>query len=318
MVTCSAPGKVILFGEHAVVYGKTAVAVAIDRRLYCSVERSDDGQTRVNGHPISETYHGYTVEAIRKVDIREPLNITTSSDIYSGAGLGSSAAVTIATLGALHRLKGEAPEEEDVARQGFHIECKVQGSASPIDTSTCTHGGAILVSSKKLRNFLWKMERGGTSWNVHEGSVPGDMTLVVGYTGVHAPTSPLVTRVRNFCARNTFARDMVNEIGEVVDEGCSALERGDLERVGELMNRNHKLLKILGVSHPKLDSLVKASGKYSYGAKLTGAGGGGSMIALTDRPEKVAKIISLRGGVPFVSGLTHKGLSLEKDMINIQ
>ncbi len=311
MVTCSAPGKVILFGEHAVVYGKPAIAVAVDRRLYCRVEENNRSITEVNGYPIDDVHHGYIAEAIKEVGIEGPLRIKTSSHIHSGAGLGSSAAVTIATLGALQGFSGEIPSEEIMAKQGFGIECRVQGSASPIDTSTSIHGGAVILSNRKMKNFLWHIEREGTFWNIHEGAVP-NMNIVVGYTGVHAPTPPLVDKVRNFYERNTFARDVVEEIGEIVEAGCSALEKGDLEQVGELMNQNHKLLKILGVSHPKLDSLVKASGKYSYGAKLTGAGGGGSMIAVTDDPDKVSEVIFKRDGIPFVLEPAKMGLRFEK------
>ncbi len=311
MVTCSAPGKVILFGEHAVVYGKPAIAVAVDRRLYCTVEKNNSDITEVNGYPINETHHGYILEAMKALGVEETLSIKTSSHLQSGAGLGSSAAVTIAALGALHGFMGETPSEELIARQGFDIECGVQGSASPIDTSTSTHGGAVILSNRKIKNFLWHIEKEGTFWNIHEGFVP-NLNIVVGYTGVHAATPPLVGKVSNFYNRNTFARDIVDEIGEVVEAGRSALERGDLVQVGNLMDRNHKLLKILGVSHPKLDSLVKVSRKYSYGAKLTGAGGGGSMIAITDDPDKVSEAISKRGGIPFTFEPAETGFRYEK------
>lgn len=310
MVTCSAPGKVILLGEHAVVYGKAAVAMAVDRRIRCTVKKKAEGVTEVNGFEINFKHHSYILEACELIGIDEPLKIDTSSELHSGAGLGSSAAITIATLGALHEFQGDKPDKETIAKEGFFVEGKVQGPASPIDTSTVTQGGAVILSCDVLKNHLWSIKKDDRTWNIHSTPVP-DMTIVVGYTGVHALTSGLVAGVKNFYQKNTFARDVVDEIGELVLEGISAMEDGDLNMLGELMSRNHKLLKILGVSHPKLDSLVKASLRYSYGAKLTGAGGGGSMIALTDKPEKVSEVISKKGGLPFILEPAGSGVKVE-------
>ena len=310
MVLYSAPGKIILFGEHAVVYGKPAIAIAVEKRVWVKADHQKGKLTKVNGYPINREHHSYIMEALDLVGIKESLSMETGGDLPSGSGLGSSASVTVATLAALHSLNQDQPSMEDIAKEGFEIELKVQGSASPIDTSTVTHGGGIMLYHKKRGNFLWKIEKEDRFWNVHSCQIP-EMSLVVGHTGIHASTPPLVRKVRKFYERSGFAREVVEEIGEIVEEGVIALERGDLEAIGKLMDRDHNLLKILGVSHPMLDTLVKGVKKYSYGAKLTGAGGGGAMIALTDEPNKVAQIIQKWGGKPFIVEPACKGVIRE-------
>lgn len=309
MVVYSAPGKVILFGEHAVVYGKPAIALAVNRRIYCDISEGED-ITTVNGREIDKEKQGYLSEVIEQTGVHHPLRINTDSELPSGAGMGSSAALTVSALGCLLNDKGDI-EESKIAEEGFKVEYSVQGSASPIDTSTSTHGSAVMLSDRKLKDFLWNIEKGEKSWKVHHRDIP-EIKLVIGYTGVHARTGPLVQKVRNFYEKSNFAQDIVDEIGEVVNLGSEALEENDLERVGELMNRNHKLLSILGISHPSLEALCQASRKYSYGAKLTGAGGGGSMIAITDEPSKVAEVIRMRGGTPYMLESTDEGLTQEK------
>jgi mevalonate kinase len=309
MTTASAPGKIILLGEHAVVFGRPAIALAIDLRLKCSVSSSE--QPTVNGQPLSDRAHSYVMTAVKESWDGGPLAINISSDIPSGSGLGSSAAVTVATLGAIAGLKGRlAPE--DVARQAFNVESLVQGRASPIDTSISAHGGGIFISSDMGSGLLWKIERDVRRWYIHDCLVP-EMTLVVGFTGHKAPTGPLVAKVKRYVDHTRFARDIIDEIGDLTMDGMTALRNNDQERLGRLMTKDHNLLAILGVSTPELQKLVDASLPYSYGAKLTGAGGGGSMIALTEQPEKVARAIVTRGGTPFIVRTGVEGVKIENE-----
>ena len=296
MPTVSAPGKIILLGEHAVVFGKPAIALGIDMRLTCAVEKGTENL--VNGQPLSERYHSYIHAAIRDHWSGGPLNITIDSKIPSGSGLGSSAALTVAFLGAVAEMRGGIAEEE-VARAAFDVESTVQGRASPIDTSVSCHGQGVFIDSARREGLLWHIRRDSRQWYVHHCPVP-DLTFVIGFTGMRAPTGPLVAKVKRYFDRTRFARDVVDEIGAVTMEGVKRLRDRDVVALGGLMSRDHNLLAILGVSSPELQRLVDAAMPFSYGAKLTGAGGGGSMIALTDRPEKVAGAIARRGGVPYV------------------
>ena len=295
MVACSAPGKIILFGEHAVVFGEPALAVAIDLRTTARAIPAE--QWAVNGRPITDPHFKYVKSAVERSGTIGPLSITIKSAIPEGSGMGSSAAVTVAALCALHT-SSHIAEPERIALEAFDVEHNVQGRASPIDTSTSTHGHAVLVLGKKGPGFLWRLQKGERQWYLHHRDIPR-MTFVVGHTGIEAPTGPLVEKVRAFCERSAEARRMIAEIGQIALDGADAIQGKDWSAVGDLMNRNHELLNALGVGHEMLDRLVAAARPFSHGAKLTGAGGGGSMIALTDRPDEVAHAIEAVGARAF-------------------
>lgn len=307
MTAASAPGKVILMGEHAVVFGRPAIALAIDLRLRCSVRPS--GVPMLNGQPMDDRAGPYLAAVLREHHSGVPLAVNITSDLPSGSGLGSSAAVTVAALGALSTARGGI-DQQDIARKAFDIESTVQGRASPIDTSISSHGGGIFISSQRSGDLLWEISRDTRRWFIHDCAVPR-MTLVVGFTGNKAPTGPLVAKVRRYAERSGFAREIIDEIGALTVEGRTRMDAGDVEALGRLLTKNHNLLAILGVSTPALQKLVDAALPYSYGAKLTGAGGGGSMIALTDRPDKVAEAIKARGGVPFIVRTGAEGVRAE-------
>lgn len=295
MTTASAPGKIILFGEHAVVFGEPALAVAISLRT--TARASPAERWSVNGRFLDDSHFKYVKSAIERSGTIGPLKLIVESTIPEGSGMGSSAAVTVASLGVLHT-SSHAAEPELIASEAFDVEHVVQGRASPIDTSTSTHGHAVLVLKKKGPDFLWRLQKGERKWFLHHRDVP-PMTFVVGHTGIEAATGPLVDNVREFCERSAEARKMISEIGEITLSGAEAIKEKDWVAVGELMNRNHKLLNALGVGHEMLDRLVDAAMPFSYGAKLTGAGGGGSMIALTDKPDETAEAIESAGGRAF-------------------
>lgn len=309
MPVVSAPGKIILLGEHAVVFGKPAIAMGIDMRLTCKV--AEGRSNMVNGQPLSDRYHSYIAVAIRDHWDGGPLNVTVDSEIPTGSGLGSSAALSVALLGAMSAMRGGI-DEEGVARAAFDVESKVQGRASPLDTSVSCHGHGVYIDSIEGEGLLWHIERDVRQWYVHHCQVP-DLTFVIGFTGVRAPTGPLVAKVKRYVDRTRFAMEVVDEIGTITEEGARRLRDRDVVALGGLMTRDHNLLTILGVSSPELQRLVDATLPYSYGAKLTGAGGGGSMIALTDRPEKVVEAIQRRGGTPYVVRTGVDGVRVEGD-----
>ncbi len=308
MVAASAPGKLILYGEHAVVFGEPALSVAISKRTRVVTQPGE--RTEVNGHPLQEGRYPYVAEALRATKRDEPLSVTTESDIPMAAGMGSSAAVTVGLLACLQGARGRLQEEE-IARMGFEVEHAVQGRASPIDTTTATHGGGILLLRHREENFLWRIEKGATRWNLHGAPLP-EMTFVVGTTGIEAATGPLVAQVKRRVETQPGARKAVERIGEIALEGVDALRRGNLERGGELMLENHRLLNTLGVGHVALDKLVAASLPLSFGAKLTGAGGGGSMIALTNDPLGVTQALKRAGGSAFAVSTVPTGVQLER------
>jgi mevalonate kinase len=263
---------------------------------------------------MTEAHHSYFKHAVEHYWDGGPLEIRTRSEIPSSSGMGSSAALTTSLMGCLVELAGGSIDEERerIARQSFATEYGVQGRASPTDTSTATMGMGILLAKEPSEGLLWHIERGGAEWYIHQVEVP-KLSIVVGFTGVKGNTGELVAKVRRFWDSNNFAKETVSDIGELAMEGVKALRAGDKELIGKLMDRNHQLLTILGVNHPKLQRLIDAARPYSYGAKLTGAGGGGSMIALTDEPDRVSKAIEAAGGKPSIAEIGAPGIHLDPD-----
>jgi mevalonate kinase len=300
MTRASAPGKVYLFGEHAVVYGEPAVPCAIERRARVTAERREDGRLRVEATDL--TLDGFTVtwgggpEDRPDVDVPTPLveaamgyvegaiaqardaadapeagfDLTVGSDLPLGAGLGSSAAVVVAAIDAATRELGVTLDAREVAERAYRVEHEVQdGQASRADTFCSAVGGAVRVQGDSCRRL--------------EGV--SNLPFVVGYDGGAGDTGELVAGVRRLREAYGFAADTVEAIGELVTAGEVALAEGDLEELGRLMDFDHGLLSALGVSSRSLDTMVWAAREGgATGAKLTGAGGGGCVVALCEGP----------------------------------
>jgi len=296
MTVSSAPGKLYLFGEHAVVYGEPAIACAVDRRVTATVERRDDERLRIRAPDLRldsfaaefgesaeeetsvavETDEdavaaalGYVRGAIEgaydHVGERVGLDVTVESDLPLGAGLSSSAAVVVATTHAAVRALDGTIDDETLAERAYRVEAEVQdGDASRMDTYCATVGGAVRVEGDSGERL----------------DAP-DLPLVVGYDGGSGNTGKLVAGVRELKETYDFAADTVGAIGDVVREGRPAVEAGEVGKIGTLMDFDHGLLSALGVSARSLDEMVWAAREGgAAGAKLTGAGGGGCVVAL--------------------------------------
>lgn len=311
---CSAPGKVILFGEHAVVYGHPAIAAATDQRTQVEVDCCGTDFT-VNGFRIHDRYHSYLLTAVKELWKRkEPIRIQTEGGVPSASGTGSSAALTVATVGALLRLQGES-DLGKVAQASFNVERGTQGGGSPTDTSTATAGGGIAIAGEPpgVGTPLWKVgwnapgeER---SWMVERIDIP-DLTIVIGNSGVKGRTDAQVAKVAHAAKKNAMVRDSLAEIGRLTRAAVPALHRKDFVAVGALMDKAHSALHTLGVNHPAVERLVKAARATpgTLGAKLTGAGGGGSMFCLTENPEAAARALEAAGGTVYTVRLGGPGV----------
>jgi len=332
MTVCEAPGKVYLFGEHAVVYGEPAVPAAIERRATVTAEPRTDDHVRVEAEDLS--LDGFTVEYSGgtgdrpDVDVPTPLveaamgyvdaavrqardaadapdagfDITVESDIPLGAGLGSSAAVVVAGIDAATRALGEPLDRRELADRAYRAEYEVQdGQASRADTFCSAMGGAVRVEGDDC-----------------EPIEAPNLPFVVGFDGGAGDTGELVAGVGELRDEYEFAADTVESVGDVVrtgeslladavpeDEGASSAEpTADAEpspellaELGELMDFNHGLLSALGVSARSLDAMVWAARDAgAHGAKLTGAGGGGCIVALDASDATETALSFTQGG----------------------
>ncbi len=300
MVSCSAPGKIYLFGEHAVVYGETAIACAIDLRTRVKVELNDSIiiQSQIGRTGIDFEKHPYITLVIEKMKKNAPIKgifLEIESEIPVGSGLGSSSAVTIASIGALNEMFECGLSLEEIAKLGHEIELQVQGVASPTDTYVSTFGGVVIIPERrKLR-------------------IP-DCGIVIGDTGIFSSTKELVANVRKlYGSYPELIKPLMASIGKISRMGESLVLAGDYSSIGRLMNINQGLLDALGVNIIELSSLIYSSRRAgAFGAKITGAGGGGCMFALTapDRCKQVGEAISKAGGYVTITKSTKQGLKL--------
>ena len=374
-ITTSAPGKCILFGEHAVVYGHPAVAVAINQRTSIKIQPSTNGIWLLDGAKLSMARNPHIKGLIEKLwpvdEGAPPLSIHIDGNIPRASGLGSSAALSVALAAALRLARGRWVKHAEVSGQdnwaeGFgsqisasdaygddggvftvidqdgmfllngkksvdadenailahSVEAAAQnGRASPMDSSTCSHGGVIVISDQIETDLSYlyrrnlKMSDDERFWHIHEldlGMIPDDIYLVIGSTGVIAPTSQQVAKVARMLEQNPNRMEEIETIGKIARRGIDALIAGDYEVVGRTMTENQIMLKSIGVSSPELDALIKAATPTSLGAKLTGAGGGGCMVALTKNPRLTSDAIELAGGRTLISKLGNPGMTIDR------
>jgi mevalonate kinase len=300
-ITCSAPGKIYLFGEHAVVYGESAICCAVDLRTRVKAEISDTirissvlGDTGIDygKYPYVST----VIEKMSEIADIKGVNLHIESNIPVGSGLGSSAAVTIATIQALNMLFGYGLQLEDIASLGHSIERKIQGAASPTDTYVSTMGGVIMVPMKKKLDII-------------------DCGIVIGNTGRFSSTRQLVSNVALLKKHYPEIIDpILSTIGKISITGEELVIKKEYESIGNLMNINQGLLDAIGVSSSELANLIYAArNSGAYSAKITGAGGGGCMVALTSPSDvvKIASAISQAGGEAIITKVTEHGVKVE-------
>lgn len=288
MATWSAPGKVFLFGEHAVVYGKPGVAMAIRPRVSVTVRRAKRA-TKPKSPYIERCFHELGVRG----------SVYIRSQLPSSSGLGSSAAVTVATLCAANDEFGLGHEREDIAQMAYNIEKWVQkGRASRTDTYVTTFGGLVMITGDSKRRLP-----------------PASLQVVVGNSQVSHSTARMVRRVG---ALRDAHPDVINPIMDAIEAvTLNALRSINTPReVGRYMDINHALLDALGVGHDQLTRLVMAArAAGAYGAKITGAGGGGCMIALCSKRMKsrVAGALEACDARPIMTSLDTEGARKEKN-----
>ncbi|MBI4705999.1 MAG: mevalonate kinase [Deltaproteobacteria bacterium] len=272
-----AGGKLILAGEHAVVYGTAALAVGLPRALRASVRRAPAaapsclalrGALRGAAARRDHDDLGRALAALLAIEPAPgPVAATIEGDLPAGMGLGFSAAAGVAVARAVEGLLGGAPPPERVERRAMAWERVFHGNPSGVDVAAAMHGGCLHFTR---------------ALGIEPLRADGALVLCVGLTGARGSTREMVARVAALRRRRRRAVGAaIDGIGVLVEQAQAALRALDGERLGGLMDRNQILLETLGVSTPAIEALCAAArGAGALGAKLTGSGGGGAVVAL--------------------------------------
>ncbi len=307
MMTISAPGKLMLMGEHAVVYGYPCLVTAVSERLSVSIEETSDGTITVDAPQVKDTR--FVDQAI--VDgclafgiTHHGLHIVTHSNFSNCYGFGSSSAVTVATLYALALLFHKQIDKKTIFETAYKTVLAIQGVGSGFDVAAATYGSTMLYTKG---NGLPEQ----LPWDLNNG-----VSLVVGYSGVKANTPAIV---KDIAKKKNVHPKTVNRIfeaiGKLVLQAKEAGDKKDWETVGKLMNFNQEYLRDLGVSTEKLENMIYAAKQAgAYGAKLSGAGGGDCMIALvlTENKKEIENAITSAGGVVVPVLIHEEGVRIDQ------
>jgi hydroxymethylglutaryl-CoA reductase len=283
-------GKIILFGEHAVVYGSRAVAAPVPYSVRARIVDEEDGvwlvvprwgvEHRLRNDPAKQmSFEIPAALILKELGLADrSMRIEVYSEIPRAMGLGGSAAVAVAIIRAMDRHFELGLSDEAVNQLAYQSECIAHGTPSGIDNTVATYGRPLVY-------------RKGDTPEFRPLQLPAPVTFVIGMTGVEGLTAKTVARVRQGRQRNRDVYDtMFKGIDAVAGQAVEALKKNDLERLGELMNVNQGLLNGIQVSSWELEELIQiARENGALGAKLTGGGGGGSMIALC--PDDAGTVI---------------------------
>ncbi|TAM66051.1 MAG: hydroxymethylglutaryl-CoA reductase, degradative [Microbacteriaceae bacterium] len=283
-------GKIILFGEHAVVYGAHAVAAPVALAIQARAVRrpgtvelafpdEEPGSPTPAVSELSSRVLALVTERLGVAD--EGMRVEVFTDLPRASGLGASAAQAVALIRAVADCFGIPIGDAAVNAIAFECEGIVHGTPSGIDNTVATFGKPILFRRADL-------ERPVESVTI---TPPHPIPVIVGLSGVRSLTAHTVEKLRAVRERQpSFFDAIFAQIDAIALAGADALGRGDIARLGDLMNINHGLLNALQVSSPELETLVDIARRAgAHGAKLTGGGGGGAMIAIAE-PDDTATV----------------------------
>ena len=316
----SAPGKIILFGEHFVVYKNPAIVAAINKRIQVHAQVNDklriniksgenslsvpteSNEERVKVHHNSMSFLYPIYKCVKHVlSEKDNLNVGINLDIQSqipyGEGLGSSAASCVATVAALYSLFSDH-DKNQIYETAKIMEKNIHTNSSGVDCYVSTFGGIVNYEPDKgFSNIRTKK----------------NFTLLIGSTGVKRSTGKVVSQVKQFREKKIpFFKDLSSKAQIICKKAMNSMVEGNEVELGNLLTENHKLLSALGVSHPMIEKLIeRCLDDGALGAKLTGAGGGGAIIALlpTDTSKEISTRISRGPGKWMLVEFDHKGVA---------
>ncbi|MGI0046613.1 MAG: mevalonate kinase [Nitrosotalea sp.] len=309
----SAPGKVILFGEHFVVYGAKAILCAIDKRITATSQflderririRSELGNAELDLDTVSDLnsisarfmrpFFHIAKETLKEFNENKGIEIVLESEIPAGIGLGSSSAACVAVTASVTGLFNKKSNEQ-ILKKSIESERIIFEDVSGADSSVSVFGGLMEYSKNGFEKI----------------SSRNNLSLIIANSNQAHSTREVVLKVREFKNRNEkIFSEMCEQENELVRNALVTLKQNDLNKLGLLISKNQELLERINVSTDKLDLLVKEASKTSYGAKITGAGGGGCIISLVDESNVTSTLENLKKiSDCFIAKIDFNGLS---------
>jgi mevalonate kinase len=320
-ITVSAPGKLMLFGEHAVVYNHPCLVTAVDQRIYTTISFTEDDMFYLDAPDVKIENYKKQIKNIGKgaipkgamfieiavknfkknYGLKKGIRVTTKSEFSSEFGFGSSSASTICVLKAIAELTNKKISNKQLFDLAYKTVLDIQGKGSGFDVAAAIYGGtlAFFTGGKVIKPLAIK-----------------NLPLIVGYSGIKADTVTLMNQVKE-TANNypNIVDGIYQNIEKIIPFAQTAILKNDWQTVGELMNINQGYLESLGVSTQKLSEMIYAvRDNGGYGAKLSGAGGGDCIIALApqDKIPAIKKAIKDAGGQVLDVEANAKGVRIEK------
>jgi mevalonate kinase len=305
-IAVSAPGKIILFGEHAVVYGRPAIAVPVDQIQAKAVALANPagspGDVQIDApgiglkttlgalppdHPLALPI--LLVQQAEGISTLPAFRLRITSTIPIASGLGSGAAVSVAIARAVSTFLGRPLPDEQVNQIAYQVDQKYHGTPSGIDNTVITYARPVyFVRGKPFE----RLKVGQPFW------------MVIGNSGISTPTGLVVGDLRARWQADPHAYEILfDQVGSIADQARGMIENGLSADLGPLLTQNHALLQKLDVSCPELDHLVEAAlSAGALGAKLCGGGRGGNMIALCDEANtgQVAEALRAAGAADTI------------------
>ncbi|MCX4784539.1 mevalonate kinase [Streptomyces sp. NBC_01264] len=272
------PGKAILLGEHAVLHGQPAIAASLPIGMTLTASSTTHSARRPRCRDPKLRQAVQLATAFFHMDERN-ISIRIRSALPAGAGLGSSAALSVALVRAIANLHAAELSQTDLLRMATEIECVFHGRSSGLDVCTVLHTGLIWYQPTTIPAM-------------HPLAIPREFALVIGLTTERRSTSTSTTTIEAETARNApLVERSMTELGTLATLARTAITGGDIAALGQLMNAAHSHLHSLGLATPSTNSAINtARAAGAIGAKLTGAGGGGAFIALAPEPARAPQI----------------------------
>lgn len=291
----SAPGKIILFGEHFVVYGGKAILCAINKRITVTAKAIPENKISIKSsignlvlapkRPLTDVdiqlrpFYYLADKMIQKYDEKSGMEITIDSEIPVGVGLGSSSACCVAAAAAISGVFTEKSKEE-ILQMAIEAEKTMFPNTSGADCTVCTFGGIMQYDKQTGHSKIDSEPR---------------FHLVIANSKIEHSTKEVVSTVNQFKEKNEerFSK-ICNEENNLIDDVLVCLKKNDLKGIGIDIIKNQEYLELIGVSNEKLRSMIELANKSSFGAKITGAGVGGCIFALTDETNMEDTIQQLK------------------------